>query len=62
MEQISLNKKLDTLENEILSMKLLLMKLVQKKKAETLQLEGVLGNIDVSEEDIAEAKSSMFKK
>jgi len=55
------NKKLDTLGNEIISLKLLLMKLLQKKKLESLRLEGSLNGIEVSEEDIEEAKTSLFK-
>ena len=56
-----MNKKLDTLGNEIISLKLLLMKLLQKKKLESLRLEGSLNGIEVSEEDIEEAKTSLFK-
>ena len=58
--KLDMNKKLDTLENEILSLKLLLMKLLQKKKLESLRLGGALSEIKVSEEDIEEAKTSLF--
>ena len=59
--ELNVNKKLDTLGNEIISLKLLLMKLLQKKKLESLRLEGSLNGIEVSEEDIEEAKTSLFK-
>ncbi len=59
--ELNVNKKLDMLENEILSLKLLLMKLLQKKKLESLRLEGSLNGIEVSEDDIEEAKTSLFK-
>ncbi len=61
MEIKSIDQKLNLIENELISLKLILMKIAQKKKQQLLQLEGSLEGIKVTEEDMAEAKRSLFK-
>ena len=60
--EIGISKKFDNLESEIVSLKLLLLKLIQNKKQKSLRLEGSLEGISVSEEDIKEAKNSLFNE
>ena len=61
MEEMEIIKKVDFLEKELFSLKLLLLKLSQKKKQENLCLEGSLKGINMTEEDIEESKLSLFK-
>ena len=57
-----LNKKLETIENEVYSLKSMLLKIVQEPKPKKIvKIKGLLKGISVSEEDIEEAKKSLFK-
>ena len=58
--EIDTAQKLNKLENEIVALKILLMKFLQKKKLESLRLEGSLEGIEINEEDIKKAKESLF--
>ena len=61
MEEIEISNKVNLIEKELFSLKLLLLKLSQKKKQENLCLEGSLKGINMTEEDIEESKLSLFK-
>ncbi|MBS3082196.1 hypothetical protein J4416_04705 [Candidatus Pacearchaeota archaeon] len=61
MEEIEISNKVNLIEKELFSLKLLLLKLSQKKKQENLCLEGRLKGINITEEDIEESKFSLFK-
>lgn len=57
-----LNKKLETIENEVYSLKSMLLKIVQEPKHKKIvQIKGLLKGISISDEDIEEAKKSLFK-
>lgn len=57
-----LNKKLETIENEVYSLKSMLLKIVQEpKQKKIVKIKGLLKGISISEEDIEEAKKSLFK-
>lgn len=57
-----LNKKLETIENEVYSLKSMLLKIVQEPKPKKIvKIKGLLKGISISEEDIEEAKKSLFK-
>ena len=59
---MEIDKKLNLIENEIDSLKAKVMKLSQGKKQEKIiKLEGTLKGLSVTEEDIEEAKKSLFK-
>ena len=62
MEELKISKKVENLEKEIFSLKLLLLKLSQNKKHENLHLEGSLKGVNVAEEDIEYSKISLFKE
>lgn len=57
----SVNKKLDAIENEILSLKSMIIQTIQQKPKLVLKIKGVLKGISVSKEDIEKAKKSLFK-
>jgi len=61
MVELEISKRVDNLGKELFSLKLLLLKLSQKKKQENLCLEGSLKGINMTEEDIEESKLSLFK-
>ncbi|MBI2654519.1 hypothetical protein HYX02_06990 [Candidatus Woesearchaeota archaeon] len=59
---MDINKKLEALENEISSIKSMLIRLSQSpQNRKIVSLKGLLGGIKVDEEDIEEAKKSLFK-
>ena len=54
--------KLNSIEEEISSLKAMVIKLAQEKKHnKILKLEGALKGISVTEEDIENAKKSLFR-
>ena len=60
--QIEISRKLSSIENEINTLKAMVLKLSQGKKHNSiLQLEGALKGVSVSEKDIESAKKSLFK-
>ncbi|MEK6792597.1 MAG: hypothetical protein AABX96_03635 [Nanoarchaeota archaeon] len=61
MEEVEIIKKVDFLEKELFSLKLLLLKLSQNKRKKPLHLEGSLNGIKVTEEEIEDSKISLFK-
>ena len=59
---MDINKKLEALENEVSDIKSMLIKLSQSPKdRKIVSLKGLLKGIKVEENDIEEAKSSLFK-
>ena len=61
-KQIGINKKLTLIEGEINSLKSMVIKLSQSKKQnKILKLEGTLNGLSVTENDIENAKKSLFK-
>ena len=57
-----INKKLDMIEDEIASLKSMIIKISQQPKSKKmLKLKGLLKGISISEEDIEEAKKSLLK-
>lgn len=59
---MNINKKLESLENEITNLKSMIIKLAQSpRQRDIVKLKGLLKGIGVDEEDIQEAKSSLFK-
>ena len=61
-KQIEINKKLTLIEGEIKSLKSMVIKLSQSKtQNKILKLEGTLNGLSVTENDIENAKKSLFK-
>ena len=58
----AVEKKMNNIEREIISLKLLLMKLSQKKKKESVSINGLLKGVTVTEEDLKEANDSLFRQ
>lgn len=62
MEDKYMSQKLDKIEEEIVKLKVLLaVALHTKKKKKLASLKGILNNIDIKDEDVEEAKKSLFK-
>ena len=62
MIKMDINKKLEMLENEVSDIKSMLIKLSQSPQdRKIVSLKGLLKGIEVDEEDIEEAKASLFK-
>ena len=62
MIKMDINKKLEMLENEVSDIKSMLIKLSQSPQdRKIVSLKGLLKGIEVDEEDIEGAKSSLFK-
>lgn len=63
MEPIcDVHKRLDTIEDEIISLKSMIIKISQQRKTnQIVHLKGVLKGMAVTKEDINEAKKSLFK-
>jgi len=56
-----ISKKIESMNKEISNLKSMVIKLVEKKKPEKIiHLRGCLKGMHVSEEDIKEAKKSLF--
>ncbi|MBI1934835.1 hypothetical protein HYS31_00185 [Candidatus Woesearchaeota archaeon] len=61
-EQIELKKKLASIENEIDRLKAMVINPSQsKKRKKIIKLEGLWKGVHVTEEDIEDAKKSLFK-
>jgi len=59
---MDINKKLEALENEIIDLKSMLIKLSQStQNRKIVSLKGMLKGIKVDDKDIEDAKSSLFK-
>lgn len=60
--KMDINKKLEMLENEVSDIKSMLIKLSQSpQNRKIISLKGLLKGIKIDDEDIEEAKLSMFK-
>lgn len=58
----AINKKLDFIENEITSLKSIVIKVIQQQKPKKiLHLKGILEGTSVTEKDIKKAKNSLFR-
>lgn len=61
MEKIVMEKKLNEIENEIVSLKTIMIQAIQQPlQKQIISLKGILKGISVSEEDIKKAKESLF--
>lgn len=57
MEQEIIFKKLESIQNELNSLKNIFLK---KSKCNNISLKGMLKTIDITNEDVADAKRSLF--
>ena len=58
----NVNKKLETIEGELYNLKSMLIKTIQQPEPkQLLTLKGLLKGLKVNENEIVEAKSSLFK-
>lgn len=61
MNEVEINNKVNLIEKELFSLKLLLLKLIRKNKSYGNKLEGSLTGIKINEEEIKESKFSLFR-
>ena len=61
MKEIEITNKVNLIERELFSLKLLLLSLSKRKKRQQSALEGALKDLDVTEEDIKNSKLSLFR-
>ena len=59
---MDINKKLEAMENEITNLKSMIIKISQSpKQRKIVELKGLLKGFKIDDEDIAEAKATLFK-
>ncbi len=62
MELESINKKVETIESEVNSLKSMIIKVIHEKKLNHIvHIGGALKGLTVGEDDLKEAKKSLFK-
>ena len=62
MQSTLMEKKLENIESELYSLKSIIVKLIQQPKHnQIVKIKGMLKGIVVNEDDIQEAKNSLFK-
>ena len=62
MQEIIMEKKLENIESELYNLKSVIVKLIQQPEPNKIvKLKGLLKGLVVNEDDINEAKKSLFK-
>jgi PIN domain nuclease of toxin-antitoxin system len=54
--------KIETIEKEVMSLKLSVLKKLTPAKQNVVSLKGILKNVEISEKDITAAKKSLYSK
>jgi hypothetical protein len=54
--------KIETIEKEVMSLKLSVLKKLTPTKQNVVSLKGILKNVEISEKDITAAKKSLYSK
>jgi hypothetical protein len=54
--------KIETIEKEVMDLKLSVLKKLTPSAKKTISLKGIIKGIDISEEDIEQAKKSLYSK
>jgi len=54
--------KIETIEKEVMSLKLSVLKKLTPTKQNVVSLKGILKNVEISEKDITAAKKSLYGK
>lgn len=54
--------KIESIEKDVMDLKLSVLKQLTSHSKKTISLKGILKGIDISEEDIEEAKRSLYSK
>ncbi len=54
--------KIETIEKEVMSLKLSVLKKLAPTKQNVVSLKGILKNVEISEKDITAAKKSLYSK
>ena len=54
--------KIETIEKEVLNLKLTVLKKITPSPKKIVSLKGVIKDVDVSDEDIRQAKKSLYSK
>ncbi|OGW55728.1 MAG: hypothetical protein A2Z46_06640 [Nitrospirae bacterium RBG_19FT_COMBO_55_12] len=55
-------RKIETIEKEVLNLKLTVLKKITPSPKKIVSLKGVIKDVDVSDEDIRQAKKSLYSK
>ncbi len=61
MENQSFANQLNNIEKQLNKLKILVAMRMLKKKKKLVSLKGMLNNLNISDEDVEEAKKSLFK-
>ncbi len=68
MKQTALNgtvdilRKIETIEKEVMDLKLSVLKKLTPTSKKVISLKGILKGVDITEQDIASAKKSLYSK
>jgi len=61
-DNINMLHKIETIEKEVKDLKLSLLKKLTPTKKRLIKLRGILKDIEITDEDIASAKKSLYSK
>lgn len=59
---VDMLQKIETIEKEVMDLKVYILKKLTPTGKKVVSLKGILKNVDITEEDIASAKKSLYSK
>ena len=59
---VSMLQKIETIEKEVMDLKVSVLKKLAPTEKKVLSLKGILKNVDITEEDITSVKKSLYSK
>ena len=59
---VDMLQKIETIEKEVMDLKVFVLKKLVPTGKKVVSLKGILKNVDLTEEDIASAKKSLYSK